>query len=276
MKTNLDDAIDAACRAPHLFLDLDGTLIGSSGAVRDEVWAAVEPLRGHVRISACTGRPRAGIAQRVAERLDPRGLHIFENGGLIAAATGEPFLVSALPAEDLATIAQAAQCIDATVEFYTSDGVFVSRLDDDCRAHAEALEIDVEVADLAEVARNRTVIRAHWIMRERALQAVLAIPLSASEIGVASSPVMPDLIFGSVTRRGTSKGHAAEVVAQAMEFDLADAVGIGDAIGDLPLLEAVGHPFILENAHPDLLERFVALGHVDHEGIVPLLLRMAP
>lgn len=274
-KKTLADAITAACRAPHLFLDLDGTLVGSSGDVRDDVWEALEPLRGHVGISVCTGRTRAGVAQRIAARLDDVGLHIFENGGLIAPAAGEPLFVSELPAPDLARIIEASRRIDATVELYTADGIFVSRLSDDCRAHARALDIEIVEADLERVAREHAVIRAHWIMRENTVPAVLDIPLTDCELGLASSPVLPDLVFASVTRRGTSKGHAAAIVAEAADFQLADAVGIGDAIGDLPLLEAVGHPFIVENASLELIERYTALGHVDSDGIVPLLLRMA-
>lgn len=259
----------------HIFFDLDGTLIGSSGDVNTSVWDAIEPLRGRIGMSVCTGRPRAGIAQRVAERLDSAGLHIFENGGMIAAATGGPAHVSCLDEVDLNTIAAAAKWIDATVEFYTSAGVFVSRLDEDCREHSRAIELEVTEADLTEIIAEHDVIRAHWIMREHAVNNVLGVPLTNAEIGVASSPVLPGMIFGSVTKRGTSKGVAAGEVAHRVGTSLQDCVGIGDALGDIPLLDVVGHPYVVANAPPELLERFDVLGDVDEDGVEHLLHRIA-
>lgn len=270
----MTDPLEEIAGAPWVFLDLDGTLVGSSGDVLAAVWEAVEALSGRVGLSVCTGRPRAGVAQRIADRLDSEGLHIFENGGLVAPARGEPVRVSELPGVDLHEMILASTRIDAVLELYTPSGIFVSRLDEDCRAHARALDIEVEEADLAEVASRHRVVRAHWIMREPALNAVLDVPLRESAIAVASSPVMPGLIFGSVTRQDTSKGTAAALVARTVGFDLVDAVAVGDAVGDLPLLEAVGHPFVVANAAPELLERFAVLDDVDRDGVVSLLRRL--
>lgn len=255
----------------QIFFDLDGTLIGSAGDVKPGVWAAIDPLRGRIGMSVCTGRPRAGVAQRVAERLDPDGLHIFENGGMVAPAVGEPVHVSSLDPEDLTVIAAAARTIDATVEFYTATDIFVSRLDEDCCAHARAIEIDVRCMDLDWVIANYAVIRAHWIMREPAVSEVLALPLKNAEVGVASSPVLPGMIFASTTRRGTSKGSAALQLATHRGVSLADCAGIGDAMGDLPLLEVIGHPYVVANAPPELQARFNMLGDVDADGVEPFL-----
>ncbi len=259
----------------HIFFDLDGTLIGSSGDVKATVWAAIDKLRGHIGMSVCTGRPRAGIAQRVAERLDPEGLHIFENGGMVAPALGEPVFTSSLGPADLTTIAAAARTIDAAVEFYTASDIFVSRLDADCCAHARAIGTDIRCMDLDWVIANYEVIRAHWIMREPAVAYVLALALHDAEVGVASSPVLPGMIFASTTRRGTSKGSAAAELAGRVGVSLANCAGIGDAVGDLPLLEAVGAPYVVANSSPELLQRFPTLGHVDELGVLPLLATFA-
>lgn len=258
----------------HIFLDLDGTLIGSTGDVKQSVWDAIEPLRERFGLSVCTGRPRAGVAQRVARQLDPDGLHIFENGGMISGADGVPTQVATLDMMELATMAAAASRLDATLEFYTTDGIFVSRLDDDCREHAAAIEIEVEQASLARIAATHSVIRAHWIMREHVVDDVLAIPLLTAEIGIASSPVLPGMIFGSVTKKGVSKGSAAADLVARTGSSLATSVGIGDAVGDLPLLEVVGHPFVVKNAPVELRQRFEVLGDVDEDGVESLLRRL--
>lgn len=261
----------------HIFFDLDGTLIGSSGDVKEAVWQAIDALRDSgLGFSVCTGRPRAGVARRVARRLEPDGLHIFENGGMVAPADGEPANVSALSEDDLMRLIDAANRIDATVEFYTPQGIFVSRLDADCAEHADKIDIEVAQIDLTEIVGEIPVVRAHWIFREPARDDVLAVELYDSEMGVASSPVLPDLLFGSVTRKGTSKGSAAKFVAGQFGFDLADAIGIGDSPGDLALLENVGHAYVVENAPQALRERFPVLGAVDEDGVLALLRALRP
>lgn len=258
----------------HIFFDLDGTLIGGNGAVKDEVWQALEPVRqAGVGLSVCTGRTHAGVAQRVARKLSPDGLHIFENGGVITPADGEPVALSALDESDLKRLADRAYDIGATIEFYTIEGIFTSKLDADCAEHARALDIEVEERDLYEVIADVPVVRAHWIVREHLIPFVVTVMFDNAEMGLASSPVLRGMHFGSVTRKGTSKGSAAARVADELGFDLADAVGIGDAPGDEPLLQAVGYPFVVDNAPPELRFRYDVLGDVDEDGVLPLLRR---
>ncbi len=255
----------------HIFFDLDGTLIGSSGDVLPSVWEALDALPSSIGRSVCTGRPRAGVARDVARRLAPDGLHIFENGALVGPADGDPLVVEELPTDDLARLIEASRQIDATLEFYTEDGIFVSRLDDDCRTHAAAIGIDVVLRPLDEVVAERSVARAHWIFRSGSRTALEALELPGCEVGFASSPVLPEMYFASVTRRAVSKGSAARLVSEALGFALDCAIGVGDAPGDLPLLEVVGHPFVVANAAHELLGRFEVLDHVDDRGVVPLL-----
>lgn len=255
----------------HIYFDLDGTLIGSTGDVKPSVWAAIDALRGKIGMSVCTGRTAIGVAVRVAERLDPTGRHIFENGAMTCRADGTEVSSHVLSDADTHELAVAAQLINATVEFYTTDGIFVSRLDDDCREHAEALGIEPIEADLFEVAKRGGVFRAHWIMREPVVDQVREVELSDAEVGFASSPVLPQMVFASVTRDGVSKGSAAREHAERHGLDLANCIAIGDAPGDISILEAVGHPYVMANSPDSLLHAFDALEHVDGRGVEPLL-----
>src|SRR5215213_10938834 len=65
-------------------VDVDGTLVGSSGGVTAEVWNAVERARAAgARLAICSGRPAFGMTRELAERLDPGGWHVFQNGASI-------------------------------------------------------------------------------------------------------------------------------------------------------------------------------------------------
>jgi hydroxymethylpyrimidine pyrophosphatase-like HAD family hydrolase len=65
-------------------IDVDGTLVGSSGDVHPLVWEAVERARAaKIHLALCSGRPAFGKALDYARRLAPEGWHIFQNGASI-------------------------------------------------------------------------------------------------------------------------------------------------------------------------------------------------
>ena len=76
---------------PLICIDVDGTLLGSSGVPTDGVWAAAEAAiaRGQ-HLAICTARVAVGPTWDYARRLDPAGWHIFHSGAaLINAETLE-------------------------------------------------------------------------------------------------------------------------------------------------------------------------------------------
>lgn len=249
-----------------IFLDLDGTVIGANG-VSERTWRALDTLKKDHHLVVCTGRTRAGVAARIAERMGPDGPHIFENGGLIGTVKSAPWFSSALDLNDLELLIQKSESVDATLEFYTAEGVFCSRDHEDCRVHAEVLDIEINFANLREIAQKIPVIRAHWIMRPEVVEQALDVQLSASELGVARSPVLPKNVFASITARGVSKGTAVGFVAGRLGFSVAEAFGVGDSEGDRPMLEVVGHPLVMGDAPQTLLSDFPSIGSVDADGL---------
>jgi len=253
-----------------IFLDLDGTVIGSNG-VSDATWAAIEALQERCQMVVCTGRTRAGVAARIAERISETGPHIFENGGLVSPFGQPPWFQSQLDYRDLASLIAQSERVDATLEFYTAEGVFCSRDHPDCRLHAEVLDIPIEFVDLYQIAESIPVIRAHWIMRPEVVDDTLNVELVASELGVARSPVLPKNVFASITAKGTSKGSAARIVAEKLGVSLADAYAVGDSEGDRPILEVVGHARVMGDSPATLLSDFEAIGDVDNDGLADFL-----
>ena len=259
----------------YVFLDLDGTLIGPSGWISDAVWSAIDAARdAGFKLAVCTGRPRGGVSQRAARRIDPDGPHIFENGALIAPADGDPWVAQSLDLSDLEILVRQTQHTDAVLEFYTPAGIFVSAYNEDCREHERVLEIAVHEADLSQVIREHQVVRAHWIMRPETVDRTLDLTLNASETGVASSPVLPQNIFASITRKGVSKGSAARWVAENAAIPVKDSAAIGDSTGDLPVLELVGRPFVMADSPPELTTRFEVVPDVTRDGAAVALKRL--
>src|SRR5687768_10440735 len=70
-------------------IDVDGTLIGSSGQVSEAVWRAAARARSAgIRLAISSGRPGFGVTRALAERLDPDGWHCFQNGASVMQLPG--------------------------------------------------------------------------------------------------------------------------------------------------------------------------------------------
>ena len=253
-----------------IFLDIDGTLVGSKGHVEDCVWQAVEKAQeAGIKLSICTGRPCFGVAQKIAERVGPNTPHIFQNGAQIARASGEPIKIRGLKEATTRALVAYAREQTLTLELYTPNNLYIERKTPMSEQHAKMIGVNAIVSDLSEVIKNEPVVRAQWIVTQTHLERALAFRSEDVSVGVASSPALKTAVFVSLTRSDVSKGSAAEQVAQSLNIELADAMGVGDSSGDLPLLERVGHPVVMANSVPELLDQFeVHAGDVDNCGVV--------
>ena len=254
-------------------LDLDGTLIGSSGQVRECIWEAVEEVQGAgVKLSICTGRPSAGVALRVATRLGPRNPHVFQTGALISDPNGDTLHVAALRESVALQLVEYARELGYTLELYTPTNLYVERRTPISEAHAKMIGVTALVRDLAEVARIEPVVRAQWVVTHGERARVEQLALEGAKLSSAISPALPNTAFVSVTREGVSKGSAVKLLAEMHEVALDDVMAVGDSEGDLPMLEAVGHPRVMPKAPEALRDRFPALARdVEECGVVEAL-----
>jgi Cof subfamily protein (haloacid dehalogenase superfamily) len=258
---------------PLVVLDLDGTVIGSDGDVRQCVWEAVERAQATgMKLAACTGRPAAGVAQRVAGRLGPRNPHIFQSGALVSDSAGDTLHVAALREAVVLKLVEYARELGLALELYTPTTLYVERKTPITEAHARMIGVTALVRDLREVARIEPVIRGQWVVDMAHQATVEALPLEGAELSSATSPALRETAFVSVTRAGVSKGSAVRLLAETLHVDLKDVMAVGDSVGDLPMLEVVGHPMVMADAPESLRDRFPTLSHgVEECGIVEAL-----
>lgn len=94
-------------------------------------------------------------------------------------------------------------------------------------------------ADLAHVARNL----------EREFGDALYVTYS-----------LPDCL--EVMAADVSKGRALRVVLGRLGVEPARCVAFGDNLNDIDLLETAGHPFMMNNANPDLIARLPAVPRI--------------
>jgi Cof subfamily protein (haloacid dehalogenase superfamily) len=260
---------------PLVVLDLDGTIIGSKGHVEDCVWQVVDKARAAgMKFAACTGRPCAGVGQKVAQRLGPNNPHIFQNGAQLAYPSGEAIQVFALKEAEAKRLVEQARNWNLALELYTPTTLFVERRTPISEAHAKMIGVSAIVRDLLEVARNEPIVRAQWVVEHAQATRVLAERLPGLQYSLASAPPLPETTFISVTQAGVSKGTATSLLAEHFRVDLSEVLGVGDSLGDAPMLDAVGYPVVMGNAPEELKARYgTVAGDVDKCGVVAVIER---
>ncbi len=252
-------------------IDVDGTLVGSSGDVLPQVWEKVQQARElGQHLTLCSGRPGFGKTLDWAKRLEPTGWHIFQSGAsIICPSTGET-RSAPLPVGALEQLQAQSAAMGWILEAYSDFDWVVNSEDDLAQRHADLLGVPLEFRPFTSL--EGTVVRAQWVVPLAQTDAVLANKLKGLDYHAASSPVMPDTMFISITTAGVSKGSAIATVATKWQVPLNGVMMVGDAPNDLEAFAVVGHPVAMGNADPLTKSKAkYVVGHVDQLGLLEAL-----
>ena len=252
-------------------IDVDGTLVGTSGTVAPETWAAAERARARgIRLAICSGRPAFGHTRGFAERLDPTGWHVFQNGASVVRLPGGETRSRPLPDDRLAWLVARAEATGRVLEFYTDHGYAAGLDTERARRHAGLLGVPFAHADLR--ALPGPIVRAQWLLPIEDMDAVTAEPHEGLTYSGSTSPLMPDTGFINITPAGVDKAHAVKQVAREYGLSLDEVMMVGDGANDVTTMQAVGVSVAMANAEPEALAVAAhRVGHVDHGGLVEAL-----
>ena len=248
-------------------IDVDGTLVGSSGIIHPTVWAAADRARQEgIRLVLCSGRPAFGVALEYARRLDAAGWHVFQNGAsVLDLHSGESRSV-AIAAEFITTIIAQARETRRVLELYSDNAYVTESHAEWARIHAEMLGVRYKPAPYESL--SAPVVRAQWVLQAADADQYMRKPPTEVEVAVSSSPLLPGAHFVGLTRKGVSKGTALRTIAERYGIEMRDVMYVGDADNDLPALRIAGHPVAMGNGSAAV--RAIAkhtVGHVDEGGL---------
>ena len=250
-----------------LCADVDGTLVGANGAVHPETWVAAQRARAAgIRLALCSGRPGFGLAREYAERIEPGGWHIFQNGtSVVHLATNRTHSAYIAP-DVIARLKRRALETGRVLELYSDLEYAVAEDSPRTRAHAELLGVPFTTRALDDF--GAPVVRAQWLVGRESAAEILAEPHPGIDVSPSTSPVMPDTLFVGLLPEGVDKATGVRAVAAEYGIALDDVMFVGDSWNDLPALRVVGYPVAVANAEPEVLAiaRHV-VGDVDAGGL---------
>lgn len=234
-----------------MFVDVDGTLVGAGGRIHPSVWPAAERARSAgVHLALCSGRPGFGVSLTYAQRLEPDGWHVFQNGASVVRLPSGPSRSAHIDAGVIAELITRARATGRQLELYT-DTDYVVELDSSrARAHAALLGVPFNPRPFESL--GGPFVRAQWVVSAAAEPAVAREPHPGLEMSSSTSPVMPDTYFMNMTPLGAGKVNAVRAVALEYGVALEDAMYVGDAANDVEAMRIVGHPVAMGNAEAEV------------------------
>ena len=248
-KTTAQTSAGAPRAVRMVCLDVDGTMLGASGTVRDAVWRAVETARtAGIQIAMCSGRPGFGVTRGLSQQLDPSGWHCFQNGASIVRLADGRSQSAALDLETVRRLIARARETDRVFELYTDDRYVTESRAEVARIHANVLGLPYDPQSYETL--PPPIVRAQWIVWHHELDALLAEPHPGLEVSPSLGPALPEHVFVNLTRHGVDKGSAVRVIAAEYGVSLDEVMYVGDGLNDVPALRIVGCPVAMGNAEP--------------------------
>jgi Cof subfamily protein (haloacid dehalogenase superfamily) len=244
----------AGARYKLLVVDVDGTLIGSSGAPSPRIRQAVAAAQSAgVKVALCTGRPLASCWPIVRD-LDLRGAHIVFNGALVKdPAVASAVLFRPLPKGPARQVVDYCRANDLCLELYTDETHYVERDWEESRLHATSIRVTYRFSDFDDLLATHELVKAQIITRSeearRATQQLAADLAGTLGLSVAI-PMYPCVGCEcvNVVDPEVSKGRAVRALIEHHGLQPSQVVAAGDAPNDLPVFAEVGYRVAMANA----------------------------
>jgi len=250
-------------------IDVDGTLVGSTGSAPAGVWRAVARARAAgIRLALCSGRPAFGVTRSYAQQMDADGWHVFQNGASVVRPVTDESCSAPLPPLTASELIRESRRTGRVLELYGDRAYVVESSSEWARQHAELLGVPFVPRPLEWLAPP--IVRAQWLLSPEDAARATAPP--GTELAVSTAPAMPEVRFVGMTAAGVSKGSAMRRIAAAYHIDLSEVMYVGDSGNDLSALRIVGYPIAMGNADQAVLATAMrTVGHVDEGGLAEAL-----
>lgn len=253
----------------HIFSDMDGTLLTSTGELSAGTIAAVRT--SPVPVTLVSARAPLEMATAI-QQLGLTAPQIAFNGGLIFdPVTGAALVQHALPVSAsvqlLMLIERAFPAV--SVSIYDQTTWYTQRVDAGI-LHEQSLTHQSPVVvrqSLAELAQNRQLMKIMLIVSAPAVRLELAQQLT--DLGLPVNIQQSGESYLEITSQRALKSQGVAYLLAQQQLAATDAAAFGDGHNDLPMLRAVGSPVVMGNATAEIqgAGRYVTTTN-DADGVV--------
>lgn len=257
-------------------IDLDGTLLTSTGEVTPRTRAALQAVRARgITLVVCTGRPLPGI-EWVTEYFGAESPMVLFNGALVLSRLGgETVFEQDLAELDSREIWALNSRYDLTVVFWCENKLFTNRVDRYSLKYGRISgETPREVRDIEDYAR-RGIVKFVWLGdpdRVIEVRGEMDGQLPQSTVCHTSSPGFLEFVD-----RNVSKGLALATLCKHLGVEPAETIAIGDGENDLPMIQFAGCGVAVANAREHVrASADVVVPSNDEEGVVHALEQLVP
>ncbi len=238
-----------------IFLDVDGVIARNfMTPTTPEMLSALNKLTKKYHVSLCTGRS----VQSSGHIIDGANLHNFyhvlETGSKVLAPGGKIEFEKSLSKEEINKLIDLTNPMDC---FY---GVCVN---------GEWIDDIIDVGD-----NEITILSINTDSRENTRKVLDVIEPIAENFHISTlvSSFNPAGAHIHITNKDVSKGEGVRYVKNALGLTTEDCLGVGDSIGDLPMLKECGIKVVMGNAdeetksHADLV-----IGDFEDGGLIKFI-----
>ena len=258
---------------PTIFIDIDNTLIVPHSELSQKNYDALKRyIKAGGEVVFATGKIPVALYELIKELKIADRYHIGGNGAVLFNLENNKKELLAHVGSVSKDILKKNQELNLSGFFYTDKKLYYSNPNYQGEKDASFLDLNEPKPDaLTKLDFNEIVKILYFVDKDD-----LALE---NHLRKKLSPYMTNLHFVrtaayllEIHHQNQTKGLAAQRYAEIFNIDLKDAYAIGDSDNDLPLLKAVGHPYIVENA-TELLKKhnFDLLPSCADDGVAYLL-----
>ncbi|MGM9623263.1 MAG: Cof-type HAD-IIB family hydrolase [Butyricicoccus porcorum] len=253
--------------------DFDGTLLDDRKRLPEQFPALLDELdRRGIRFVAASGRQYYNIREQLPDGMADRVDYIAENGAL-TVRNGELCSVDELSPEDVRAVVEVTRRTPGCYPILCgAQCAYLEDMVDALRVHSTMYYARLERVDdvLTCLERDRICKIAVFHDHDAEHVSYPALLPFADHMQVAlSGDCWVDIMNASV-----NKGAALRAMLEQMHLSAARCMAFGDYLNDIELLQAAGHPYAMENSHPQLRALFPHTGgHNNDAGVVRTICR---
>lgn len=251
-------------------LDLDGTLYANAElGVPNSAWRAIEQgQQAGLRFAVCTGRPLGGFGVEYAQRLDPAGLHVFNDGSTITDARGQPYL--SIPLPHLGQLIELSRQYRLPLELLGDRGSrFVEEELPGLQHNIDLTGVGATHTDLASLLGGEEVITRAWtVVPDPAhFQAHRYLLEELTQLDAVHYELR-HLVVSGYHRAGVNKGSSLHYLARHHGLSVDQVAMVGDGDNDRAAFRVAGLAIAMGNSEPELLGlAHHVTGRADNDGL---------